>query len=78
MMRLPRGDPGVRFAPRWASIPLVLAVPAIAGTTGLVFVGLLGLVAVAALVLVVCPAIWSKDETRRKAALAVLRVLRRR
>jgi hypothetical protein len=51
----------------------------LAGAPGLlvVAVAVLLLVAVAVLVLVICAAIWSGDRGRRKAALAVLRVLRK-
>ena len=78
MIRPRHHDPGLRFAPKLASASLGIVVPAIAGTTGPAFIGLLGLVAVAVLVLVVCPAVWSKDQGRMKAALEVLRVIFRR
>ena len=73
MVRLPRGDPRCRLVQRFASVSLVLAAPALAGTTGLLLVVLVAAALFAVLFMVVGPAVWSKQETRRKAALEVLK-----
>ena len=73
MVRLPRGDPRLKLAERFASASLVLAVPALAGTTGLLLVVLAAAALFAVLLMVVWPAIWSRSDTRRQDALAVLK-----
>jgi hypothetical protein len=73
VVRLPRGDPRLKLAERFASVSLVLAIPALAGTTGLLLVVLVAAAVFAVLLMVVGPAVWSKQEARRKAALEVLK-----
>jgi hypothetical protein len=73
VVRLPRGDPRLKLAERFASVSLVLATPALAGTTGLLLVVLVAAAVFAVLLMVVWPAIWSRSETRRKDALEVLK-----
>jgi hypothetical protein len=52
-----------------------------AGMSGLVAIILLGLIIMTVVIVVVCPAVWSKSPMRRSAALSVLdligRVVRR-
>jgi hypothetical protein len=75
VVRLPRGDPRLKLAERFASVSLALAIPALAGTTGLLLVVLVAAAVFAVLLMVVWPAIWSRSETRRKDALEVLKTL---
>lgn len=75
MLRVPRGDPRLR-PPKWAG--LTLAVPLLTGVPGLVLASALAVVVIGWFVLVVCPAIWSNNETRRKDAKEVLGIFRRK
>lgn len=77
MLRLPRSDPPLRIPRSFAVAPLGLSA-LLAGRAGLLLLGLIGLAMFATLIVVVCPAIWSKKATRRKAALEVLRTLWRK
>lgn len=52
--------------------------PLISGTAGLVVAAALALVVLGYFVLVVVPAVWSKNEARKKDAQEVLRILRRK
>jgi hypothetical protein len=76
VLRLPRSDPPLRIPRSFAVAPLGLTA-SLAGRAGLLLIGLVGL-AVFVLLVVVCPAVWSKKPTRRKAALDVLRTLWRK
>jgi type II secretory pathway component PulJ len=70
MMGLLGGDPGPGPESRFVYPEVMVSV---------VLAGLLGLVAVAVLVVVVFPAVWSRKKRRRHAALKVLdRILRLR
>lgn len=74
MLRVPRGSP--RFTmPKWPG--LLLSIPLMTGTPGLILAGTLAAVLLGGFALVVCPAIWSKNAARQKAALAVLRIFRK-
>jgi hypothetical protein len=74
VMRLLGGDPGPGWLPRLAYPAAVVAASALARSAVLVLLvaGVLGLVVVAVLVVVVCPAVWSRKKLRRDAALKVL------
>jgi hypothetical protein len=62
-----------RFAARATSGSVVLAVPVLAGSTGvLLVVALVALVALAVIGVVVWPAVWSNKKARRDAAGKVL------
>ena len=74
MLRLPRGDPPLR-PPKWAG--LTVAIPLMSGTPGLILAGVLAVLALGWFVMVVCPAVWSKDVKRREDAKDVLRIFRK-
>lgn len=74
MLRLPRGDPPLR-PPMWAG--LTVAIPLMSGTPGLILVGVLAVLMLGWFVMVVCPAVWSKNEKRREDAKDVLRIFRK-
>ena len=75
MLRLPRGDLPHR-PPIWAG--LTVAIPLMSGTPGLILVCVLAVLMLGWFVAVVCPAVWSKNETRRQDAKDVLRIFRKR
>lgn len=74
MLRVPRGSP--RFTvPRWPG--LLLAIPLMTGTPGLILAVTVAVLLLGGFALVVCPAVWSKKPSRKKAALDVLRIFRK-
>lgn len=73
MLKLSRGDPF--RPPKWAG--LILAIPLTRGTPGLVLASSGAALAIGAFLMVVCPAIWSKDAKRRADAKEVLRIFRK-
>jgi VIT1/CCC1 family predicted Fe2+/Mn2+ transporter len=70
VFKAPRGDLAHSLR-RFGSV--LVAVPALFGTTGIALVALAALLGLAVLLIVVYPAVWSRDEVRRKAALEVLK-----
>lgn len=74
MLRLTRGDPPLR-PPMWAG--LTVAIPLMSGTPGLILAGVLAILTLGWFVMVICPAVWSKNETRRQDAKDVLHIFRR-
>jgi hypothetical protein len=78
MTRLPFKDPRFPRAAGFVAFPLVAALPTL-GTTGPLLGLMMGLTPLTMIVVVVCPAVWSRKKSRRDAALAVLdRLYRRR
>jgi hypothetical protein len=75
VLRVLRGDPRLT-PPKWGG--LVLAIPLMSGTPGLVIAAAVAALILGWFLMVVCPAIWSNNDARRKAALAVLEVFRKR
>jgi hypothetical protein len=75
VLRLPRGDPPLR-PPIWSG--LTVAIPLMSGTPGLVLAVVLAVLAFGWFAMVVCPAVWSKNEKRREDAKDVLRIFRRK
>ena len=74
MLTLPRGDPRLT-PPRWAG--LVLAIPFMSSTPGLIIACAIAVFIVGSLILVVYPAVWSKNEKRREDAKEVLGIIRK-
>lgn len=56
----------------------VVALAVSRSPTVLVVIGLIALALMTVLIVVMCPAVWSKKKQRRDAALNVLRILRGR
>lgn len=74
VLRVPRGDP--RFTvPKWPG--LVLTIPLMTGIPGLILAGTVAALVVGAFALVICPAVWSRKPSRKKAALDVMRIFRK-
>jgi hypothetical protein len=59
----------------WAG--LTVAIPLMSGTPGLILAGVLAILTLGWFVMVICPAVWSKNETRRQDAKDVLHIFRR-
>jgi len=55
-----------------------LTVPLMTGVPGLILAGTVAALLLGGFALVVCPAVWSKKPSRKKAALDVLRIFRRK
>ena len=82
MVRKPHSHSPTVHVSRFAAIGLAsLTMSGAAGMSGLVAIILLGLIIMTVVIVVVCPAVWSKSPMRRSAALSVLdligRVVRR-
>jgi hypothetical protein len=75
VLRLPRGDPRLR-PPMWTGMGL--AIPLMSGIPGLILVCVVAVLMLGWFVMVICPAVWSKNETRRQDAKDVLRIFRKR
>jgi hypothetical protein len=75
VLRLPRGDPPLR-PPLWAG--LTVAIPLMPSIPGLILACVVAVLTLGWFVMVVCPAIWSKNKTRRQDAKDVLRIFRKR
>lgn len=67
----------IRGSGRLSGLGFTLAIPLLNGVPALVVASTAALLALGWFVMVVIPAVWSKDEKRRSAALAVLNVFRK-
>lgn len=56
---------------------LILAIPLLTGTPGLIVASSVATLVLGGFALVICPAIWSRNERRREDAKDVLRIFRR-
>lgn len=54
-----------------------MAIPLMTGTPGLILAVTVAVLLLGGFALVVCPAVWSKKPSRKKAALDVLRIFRK-
>ena len=59
----------------WAG--LTVAIPLMSGTPGLILAGALAVLTLGCFIMVICPAVWSKNETRRQDAKDVLHIFRK-
>ena len=74
MLRGPHAGPRLR-PPRVAG--LILAIPLLTGTPGLVIASAVAVLAIGGFTLVICPAVWSRNERRREDAKEILRIFRK-
>ena len=73
MLRITRRGSPARLAPAVTGVAaLSVAAPYISSVIWILAIGLLGLLALAMIVMVLCPAVWSNKKVRRDAAMKVL------